>query len=678
MKIKFISHFFFFIPLIYCIEMNQKEEHLYKCNSDNLEILSRLNDNIFPPKINTNLNNIKESNKNNDIYKDIDVYFDLYTFEDEIIENNCTHKRDIFLTGLNKAMDTLKSLLKVRKTIKDYYVSDDFITNFTKINKWDKEKIGDEAKSKNITLESLGIDFYIFVKLSSNQELGFNVLAAAAPVIFDNETGQPSVGIIFINKDINITKKNSLRCFESIVVHELTHILGFSKFIFNKYFGNYFFNKTDSDGLNRPYVRTPKVLETAKKYFNCNDIEGVPLEEIPDIGTFGSHWEERVLLGELMGGSIYSEEQVISEFTLALLEDLGYYKATYYTGGLMQFGKNKGCEFLYSRCVINGKVNQKFKNEFFEKSVDDHISFDPACTSGRQSRAYHHFSLYFYPIPEEYQYYNTTNIGGRKFTNYCPVSIEGIYEFLYFYYAGHCSELGSENYGYHTPIYNPNENITYNRSGDIAEYSEENFSENSFCVLSSLINNKYESQKYLSNITRAICHKMHCSDRSSTIQINNNYIVCPREGGKIKAINYEGYLLCPDYYLICSGTVLCNNMFDCIEKKSLLKDVVYDYESKTTQDLKDAENDNFAENYYELSENGKCPQYCTQCIENDKSIKCINCKTGYTFDEKENICSEEKEEEKEEKKEEKKSKKYIYNNLINNFFLKIFDFGICF
>ena len=92
----------------------------------------------------------------------------------------------------------------------------------------------------------------------------------------------------------------------------------------------------------------------------------------------------------------------------------------------------------------------------------------------------------------------------------------------------------------------------------------------------------------------------------------------------------------------------------------MLKDIVYDYESKTTQDLNDAEIDNFAENYYELSENGKCPQYCTQCIENDKSIKCINCKTGYTFNEKKNICSEEKEEEEKEKKEEKKSKKYIY------------------
>ena len=41
----------------------------------------------------------------------------------------------------------------------------------------------------------------------------------------------------------------------------------------------------------------------------------------------------------------------------------------------------------------------------------------------------------------------------------------------------------------------------------------------------------------------------------------------------------------PWLYLISSGSALCNDMFDCVEKKSLLKnDIIYDYEIKTTQD----------------------------------------------------------------------------------------------
>ncbi len=93
-----------------------------------------------------------------------------------------------------------------------------------------------------------------------------------------------------------------------------------------------------------------------------------------------------------MGGVIYEEEEVISEFTLALLEDLGFYKANYYTGGLMQFGKNKGCDFLNLKCVNNGKVNPKFKNEFFDNIYN--LNYDPSCSSGRLSRTYHVLIIY--------------------------------------------------------------------------------------------------------------------------------------------------------------------------------------------------------------------------------------------------------------------------------------------
>ena len=69
----------------------------------------------------------------------------------------------------------------------------------------------------------------------------------------------------------------------------------------------------------------------------------------------------------------YVQEQVISEFTLALLEDTGFYEVNYYTGGLMRFGKNAGCEFFTQDCneplenVAPNKNTQKksiFKNEF--------------------------------------------------------------------------------------------------------------------------------------------------------------------------------------------------------------------------------------------------------------------------------------------------------------------------
>ena len=143
--------------------------------------------------------------------------------------------------------------------------------------------------------------------------------------------------------------------------------------------------------------------------------------------------------------------------------------------------------------------------------------------------------------------------------------------------------------------------------------------------MSSLISKNIDNYNYYSSTVRAVCYQMYCSDRSLTIQINNDYIVCPREGGKIKAINFDGYLLCPDYNLICSGSVLCNDLFDCIEKKSTLKnDIIYDYESRTSQDLEEEKIAKFSEDSYEQSTNGKCPLYCSQCNEKGQCFKCKN------------------------------------------------------
>ena len=90
-------------------------------------------------------------------------------------------------------------------------------------------------------------------------------------------------------------------------------------------------------------------------------------------------------------------------------------------------------------------------------------------------------------------------------------------------------------------------------------------------------------------------------------------------------MDFDGYLLCPDYNLICSGTVICNDMFDCVEKKSLLKNVIYDYETKTSQDILDQKDKENEKDFYELSNNGKCPIDCIQC---DELGQCKNCKNG--------------------------------------------------
>ena len=559
-----------------------------------------------------------------DGFKEFNITLDTKNVENDIEKLGLQNQKDFFISSMKKAVETLQTLLRVRPLDKNlgYYLTDNDFKSLN-ISKWDEEKFGDKALAKGKTFQSQGIDLAIFGTFVNLPE---STLATASAKAFQNITnpnnisGQPYVGIVKINPNINYSIPNSQIYFESILVHEFTHILGFSKHFFETYFKNIVYSK-DEFGFNRMYLNSPKLLEVAKKYYNCDSLTGVELEDQGGDGTAGSHWEARILLGEYMNGYSYTEEQVISEFTLAVLEDSGYYKPNYYTGGLMRFGKNKGCKFLQERCINQEthKVDPDFENEFYDSVSSGNI--EASCSSGRQSRTYN--AYWNMPgLPKKYQYFENPNITGYQPADYCPVPLKFQDEEDKSYFAGHCSIIGSGGYG--SMIRNPDGSFANSQS--MLKYTGENYSDHSFCYLSSLVKEGDKSKFVSAN--RANCYETFCSEKSLTIRIFDDYIVCPRAGGKIKVDGYEGYLLCPDYNLICSGTELCNNIFDCVEKKSLIKEdsYIYDYNIKTSQNFakaKEAEADD-ADNY-ELSQDGKCPQYCKHCIKN----KCLKCASGY-------------------------------------------------
>ena len=620
---KIILYLLFFFSSIIISEQSIQNEFIFKCGADNEEDPTLVND---PKPINEEspeYRNVYENLDENG-FKELKIWLDLENFNDEVDQYHIDNDvKQLFIYGLEKAKTTLEALLKV-KPVKNYCFTDDQITDKS-IAKWDVYKIGNNVCGEDKGMLFFGIDLFVFVRFGDNTQMGENTLASASVKYADFETNQPLLGVILINKDIDYSKLDSKEYFAGIMIHELTHILGFSNFYFSN---DFILRKTDIFGIERAYINSPKVLSVAQNYFNCDSLDGVQLEKSEGSGTLSPHWSARILLGEYMNKYIYTAEQVISEFTLAFLEDTGFYKATYYTGGLMQFGKHKGCDFLNLKCINDNNDEVKFTNEFFKKIYSTSLNYDTSCSSGRQSRTYHAIYNYNEEIPEIYRYFTEEpSWGGWKSADYCPISIElHNQEDSDKYYVGHCSQKGSDKYGSKIAYGQTNSELYYT-SGQINEITKENNSENSFCVLSSLISNSISNHGYYSNTLRAVCYKMHCSEKSLTIQINNDFIVCPRPGGKIKAVNFDGYLSCPDYNLICSGTVLCNDMFDCVTKQSSLKNnIIYDYDNdiKTTQDLEEIKNADFVEDVYELSTDGKCPQYCAQCNESGQCIKCAN------------------------------------------------------
>ena len=286
---------------------------------------------------------------------------------------------------MTEVVNALKSLLKVKPLEGAYYLRDE---DFQKlgISKQNTEIFEDgDFNIKNF--QNKEIDLAIFGIITDLDELTLASANARAFQLEGNNKGQPYVGVVSINGNIDYSLKNSKEYFKHILIHEFTHILGFRKYFFETFYHNYY-TKEDK-GILRSYLNSTKLLEVAKKYYNCPTIEGIELENYGGNGTEGSHWEARILLGEYMNGFSYMEEQVISEFTLAVLEDSGYYKPNYYTGGLMRFGKHKGCEFLQEKCIDSNthKTNKKFENEFFDSIISDR-NIDASCSSGRQSRTY--------------------------------------------------------------------------------------------------------------------------------------------------------------------------------------------------------------------------------------------------------------------------------------------------
>ena len=247
----------FSFSLIYCNQNNKRKGLIHKCNADLIEPIPILTKNILSidkknPNYKRTLDNIDK-----DGFKDFNIYLDLLNFEDEIKKYNLTNKRDIFVTGMNKAINTIKALLKVKPIDLNYIFYDEHILDI-EIYKWNQSVIGNSSKQG---MQNLGIDLYIFIRFGNNTEMGESTLATAGPRYMAINY-QPLVGLVTINKDIDYSKYNSLEFFETTILHEFTHILGFSQYFFSVF--NIVYLEFDKYGTTKAYLNSTKVINVAK------------------------------------------------------------------------------------------------------------------------------------------------------------------------------------------------------------------------------------------------------------------------------------------------------------------------------------------------------------------------------------------------------------------------------
>jgi len=121
---------------------------------------------------------------------------------------------------------------------------------------------------------------------------------------------------------------------------------------------------------------------------------------------------------------------------------------------------------------------------------------------------------------------------------------------------------------------------------------------------------------------------MHCTETTLTVQIGDFYMTCPREGGVLSMPSISGYFgvfECPDFNLICTGSVMCNNIEECIERKSLYKEGTFIYEGYT-HSYQSLDNTYYynVKSKGEESSNGKCGKHCVYCNKENSCLLCAN------------------------------------------------------
>ncbi|CCW72232.1 unnamed protein product [Phytomonas sp. Hart1] len=247
-------------------------------------------------------------------------------------------------------------------------------------------------------------DFVLYVAAGPT-ELGVNAWAVYCQ--FDR-SGRLQVGVV------NLGPRYALDVFLStrILTHEILHTLGFHINMFQ-------FRGMTIDvsvrGKNKSSVlKSPKVVEVAREHYGCSTMQYVELEDMGGTGAVGSHWKMRNAKDELMspinGTSFYTT------FTIAAMEDTGYYKGNYSNAESMSWGKNAGCLLFDKKCVIDGVsqvpemfcvVNTTNKSEL--KCASDRMGIGCCLITKHTS------------MPPYFQYFPDPTIGGTEvWMDYCP------------------------------------------------------------------------------------------------------------------------------------------------------------------------------------------------------------------------------------------------------------------
>ena len=217
-------------------------------------------------------------------------------------------------------------------------------------------------------------------------------LAYASACSLDRVTGRPNIGLIAINMNYFDVSNQQLEIFASTILHETTHVLIMSPELFPFFSSgiiptrNVTVVSKSGTYQNIKRVTSPSVVNWGITYFGCPSFTGIDLENQGSSGSAGTHWEKVYLGNELMTSQM-TGKPVFSQFTLALMQDSGWYMVDMTKAEPLTWGKGQGCSFYDYSC------DTKYP-EFCKAPLSSNISTSYYCSTDYTSINYCYASTF--------------------------------------------------------------------------------------------------------------------------------------------------------------------------------------------------------------------------------------------------------------------------------------------
>ncbi|XP_053103177.1 leishmanolysin-like peptidase [Hemicordylus capensis] len=424
-------------------------------------------------------------------------------------------------------------------------------------------------------------DFVLYVSALTTERCGQeNIIAYAAYCQLEADMDRPIAGYANLCPSMISTQPQEFVGMLSTVKHEIIHALGFSAGLFAFYhdedgnpltvrhadglppfsesLGVYqWSNKVVRNAVRLWDVRgnkhlrhniflliTPKVVEEARKHFNCPILEGMELENQGGMGTELNHWEKRLLENEAMTGS-HTQNRVFSRITLALMEDTGWYKANYSMAEKLDWGRGKGCDFVMKSCKF--WIDQRRKRKELVVPYCDTLRSNPlqlTCRQDQRAVAVCNLQKFSQQLPQEYQYFDSLYgvpaedlpyYGGSvEIADYCPFSQE---------FSWHLSGEFQRS---------SDCRILENQPDPFKNYGAEKYGPNSVCLIQKSAFVMEQCRKKLSYPDWGSgCYQVSCSSDGLTVWVKDMAYLCSRSG-QVLTVNIQmngwvhvGNLVCP-------------------------------------------------------------------------------------------------------------------------------------